>query len=375
MTTPSFFFGNFDFEHHLATAGFHPSAKLLERNAELATSWLSLADDGDYVWCPLRSGTSFERFLQQIADQGLPRIRLVCDLSEVPADVEFVPWGWTQALRGLVARRQWLGRAPEIDVVREVNSRHFSYELETRCRMGLPGSSAVRELARLESAVEQAKTVSPRVILKANWGMSGRERMVVDGPLTEVVLAWVQRRLLSQGVVFVEPWVSHQEEVGIQVHIPEHGASQLVGVTRLISDDKGQYRGSVFALSPAEETEFHERWRLAIEMALEVADRLRHRGYFGPLGIDAMRYQSSAGTIALRPLQDINARWTMGRLSLGWRRFLQPGEWGLWWQGRDDWETAAESFPKEPRRVITVPNPLMTDAHLAFVSRVIIFGE
>ena len=32
----------------------------------------------------------------------------------------------------------------------------------------------------------------------------------------------------------------------------------------------------------------------------------------------------------LRPLQDINARWTMGRLSLGFRSRLAPGDVGAW---------------------------------------------
>jgi hypothetical protein len=74
-------------------------------------------------------------------------------------------------------------------------------------------------------------------------------------------------------------------------------------------------------------------WSSAIDAALRAARRLHGLGYFGPLGIDAMRYRAADGSIRLRSLQDINARWTMGRLSLGWQRCLQPGDTGCWRHG------------------------------------------
>jgi hypothetical protein len=71
-------------------------------------------------------------------------------------------------------------------------------------------------------------------------------------------------------------------------------------------------------------------WQPAIEIARRAAVELQQLGYFGPLGIDAARYRNQDGDLCLRPLQDINARYTFGRLSLGWRRWLQPGECGSW---------------------------------------------
>ncbi|MCA9082192.1 MAG: hypothetical protein KDA58_16640, partial [Planctomycetaceae bacterium] len=45
-------------------------------------------------------------------------------------------------------------------------------------------------------------------------------------------------------------------------------------------------------------------------------------------GIDAMRYRDRSGDLRIRPLQDINARYTMGRIALNWaHRFGQPGRW------------------------------------------------
>jgi len=99
-----------------------------------------------------------------------------------------------------------------------------------------------------------------------------------------------------------------------------------VGVTPLLVDRSGVYRGSRFGC-PAHEL---EEWQPAVEIAMRVAGRLQSLGYFGPLGIDAMRYRDNTGEIRLRPLQDLNARYTMGRLALGFVRLLPLGWCGSW---------------------------------------------
>jgi hypothetical protein len=42
------------------------------------------------------------------------------------------------------------------------------------------------------------------------------------------------------------------------------------------------------------------------------------------------RYRDPAGHERLRPLQDLNARFTMGRLTLAWRDWLPAGWSGAW---------------------------------------------
>src|SRR5690606_5718121 len=95
------------------------------------------------------------------------------------------------------------------------------------------------------------------------------------------------------------------------------GDVSFLGVTPLFTRPNGSYLGNGFVDDPNLLT----TWREAIETGREVAAEVAAEGYFGPLGIDAMRHRTDDGEIRVRALQDLNARYTMGRLALGLRRF------------------------------------------------------
>ncbi len=123
-------------------------------------------------------------------------------------------------------------------------------------------------------------------------------------------------------MVCVEPWLERIQEAGVQWELfGGERPPELQGVTPLISDERGQYRGSVFR--PIEEE--LAIWEESVAVSRRAADCIADAGYFGPLGIDAMLYRDGEGGVRHRPLQDINARWTMGRISLGWRERPAPG--------------------------------------------------
>ncbi|OYW14505.1 MAG: hypothetical protein B7Z55_15710, partial [Planctomycetales bacterium 12-60-4] len=123
------FVGNFDFEHGLAMPGKVLSRHLWRINAELATSWLAIADDGDEIWTPEPIP---EEYWQGLAADGLPMVRGVAE--PIPHDgQELIPWGWTSALQKLSA-----SPVPSMSVVRAVNSRRWSAARETEWHVGLP---------------------------------------------------------------------------------------------------------------------------------------------------------------------------------------------------------------------------------------------
>lgn len=359
------FFGNFHFESELSAArGWTPAASLWRISAERAPSWIALAEEGDLIWTPEPIADSFWKSL---AEQGLPRGRSV---SEPPADdFELIPWGWSPRTRLLGGRAS----PPTDEAVRLGNSREWSFELERQLGVALPGAARIGRIEEIADVVRRSasqfgeRESEHAWVIKANFGMAARERVLGRGSvLTPANESWLQRRLQSDGAVFFEPWLPRRAEVGIQWSLPKPGLGQptLQGITPLLTDKQGGYRGSEFSLDaivPAE-------WQSAVDVSQQAARHLQQLGYFGPLGIDAAIYEDSTGRAIARPLQDINARYTMGRLALGFRGLLRPGERGVWQHGRRD------EWPGDVTREIDLTPSLIGDAPPTHSSRVLIRG-
>lgn len=329
---PRLFLGNFEFEHRLAAPGRQLPAKLQRLNAELATSWLAIADDGDFLWTPEPIDP---KFFDEATTNGLPRVLPIASLQDVPAGVECIPWGWTDDIRKLCDSHGWIRNDPPDHAVRAANSRRLSSELEQEWRVGLPFSGEATSLDQIERYIALHDNDS-RWVIKAEFGMSGRERLLGTGVPQGADRSWIEKRLQANGIVFFEPWVSKISEVGIQIDIPREGDPRLLEVVPMIADERGQYSGSHLPAVVKEQTHIVLRpseWGLAIDIALQAARRIQDLGYFGPLGIDAMQFQDENGQRHVRPLQDINARYTMGRLSLGFRKLLNKYVAAEWLHG------------------------------------------
>ncbi|MEC7556080.1 MAG: hypothetical protein VYA32_02830 [Planctomycetota bacterium] len=132
-------------------------------------------------------------------------------------------------------------------------------------------------------------------------------------------------RLEQDGMVQVEPVLPVVAEFGIQYDVVATGKVILRGVTELLTTKSGAYRGT--RIVRGDDVAI---WGLSdvVEMLEPVVIQVAETGYTGPLGIDSMRYESGEGELAWRPVQDINARYTMGRCALEWSGELPVGTRG-----------------------------------------------
>ena len=332
-----FFYGNFDFEDQLRSEVNRP-ARVERLLLELASSWLAVADAGDRIWCP---GKLPEEFLASLSQWGLPADIFVSEVRDIPAGMELVPWGWSLAAVEFGEQHGLVVEAPPLDVVRLANSREYSVPREEPPDDDSDFATLCRTLGEVLACVERLPATTAWVI-KANWSHAARERILGRGPMiSNADIQWVKQRLARDGVVCWEPWLQREAEIGIQWSIPRGGPPQLVAITELLVDARGQYAGTralargigFQPVMTAQHVPKNDRleayptktltlpeWALPVAEATRPAvEDLAQRGYFGPVGIDAMRYIHPDWNFPrTRPLQDINARWTMGRLALGW---------------------------------------------------------
>lgn len=301
-----------------------PSVTVRQLSEDLAFIWVLVARQGDLIWAPRlpRCG-----FFEEMASRGLAPVQAVNSERSIGRPIEICPWGWTDAVRRWASKNGWSHDAPAENVVRELNSRRFSTALESQWNCQLDGQCLIESVDRLAAVLRRLPKECDRWCLKAEFAMSARERILGRGSKpTEQTINWVRKRIAATGCVYLEPWVERIDEVGLQITVPRTGAPILEGITPLLTDSLGSYLGSRIAPEPA----LDECWSPAVEVGLRLAARVQDMGYFGPIGIDAVRYRDSSREIRLRPLQDVNARFTMGRLSLGLRRLLNPGESASW---------------------------------------------
>ena len=327
--------GNFDFEHHLGRFGPRTLPASVQRpNAERAYSLVTIAQPRDFVWAVELPEPKYQRHLVEI---GLPDVRFVGNALDVPAGTALRPWGWSSDVKSWGPPNGWRCDCPDTAVVATANSREFSSSLEREWNVGLPHARTVRSLPEFHDAVDRAMQQSAAWVVKANFGMSARQRVLGRGsPPSPQATQWVRKQLAQNAAVYFEPWVERVEELGLQFTIPPTGEPILEGITPLLTDSLGTYRGSRLDRTSCQHATVDEIAE-ALETATHAAQRIQQLGYFGPLGIDAMLYRTPDGQTHWRPLQDINARLTMGRLALGLERLVRETEHASWlhlrWSG------------------------------------------
>ncbi|MEZ6127124.1 MAG: hypothetical protein R3C59_00415 [Planctomycetaceae bacterium] len=348
-----YFYPNLTFEDELQNLTARPTAAAQQTVHELApvVSLLANADDTILLSAVPREADvpkslRHARFVNRssLASDSVIAGARHSSASGSPRHVDggqtLVPWGWTPAARSVAAL---IGMPddfiPAEAAVQQVNGRRFAARhdpvfTDHHCEFPF-GQNSFGQLCRTVSEYETAgqrlcSVGIDRWVVKPQISHAGRNRLLVTGTHRNAQQSgWLTKHLKHPDGVYVEPWVTVREECGMQFEIgaAAHGGQiRLVGVTQLMNDPMGRYLGSVIR----NDTVLEERWSAVIQHGFSVCRAVQQAGYFGPLGIDAFRYDCGCGRTVVRPCNDINARLTMGRVALSLRKELLPGEIGLW---------------------------------------------
>jgi len=181
-----------------------------------------------------------------------------------------------------------------------------------------------------------AESQDASAMVKAPFGTAGRQVRQVRAlkELSGPVGGWIQNILSSQGAIVVEHRLEKVCDLSIQIEVKEEGI-QLLEVRHFITGPRNEYRGTYLgakfrSLAPKHARFLHSVFNEWREFVRDAGLRLREEGYRGPAGIDALMWSDKTGNFKIKPMVEINPRWTMGRVALELEKQLAPGVSALW---------------------------------------------
>jgi hypothetical protein len=180
-----------------------------------------------------------------------------------------------------------------------------------------------------------------RVVVKAEYSAAGQGALRLWEPeVLPAHMRWLARALDNGNSLVVEPWLEREMDFSVQLEMEPRGL-RLCGYTGLVNDLKGQFlanwaepdysqclpigAGKLLG-KRTQASGFLERYYIQIFSILEA--ELQRVGFLGPISIDALVYRTQVGECRLKPVVEINPRFTMGRVTLALMKHVCPGSCG-----------------------------------------------
>jgi hypothetical protein len=197
----------------------------------------------------------------------------------------------------------------------------------------------------LAEALDAIATIRERghhkIVVKEALGLAGSNAMRLFEPeILETHRRWISNAFANGGQLVVEPWLERELDFSVQLEMADEGL-KLCGYTGLINDARGQFQANValpghqkkipanlIALFPEPPDIAQRLHALFAEIFDLLEEELRRANFFGPIGIDAFAYRDASEKIRLKPIVEINPRYTMGRLTVELMKHVAPGSRG-----------------------------------------------
>lgn len=339
--TPNVFWFNPGAEESLVPSRGAPTRAAQEVERDLAILPAYLARREDLVIVPSAPPTEFLTAMLE-AGIALPEIVSADRVREIASRKlhELRPWARTPDAQGVVEQ---LGSAmantsPSL-FSKATHAAFLRSLIESSQNEMLCDGDCVGEAVSSVDEVQSwlGETGFKECVIKAPYSTAGRDRLVrrTGEELSEKEQGWIEETVQRQGAVVIEPWLERVIDFSVHYDLDGEGRLRRRGLVVMENTKKGQFRSATVAerftdfLDEAMRRAFFaggsRRGRLIelLEDELEpaLAELLAKHEYGGPLGVDAFLYRDAAEAVRLKPVVEINPRYTMGRVALEMARF------------------------------------------------------
>jgi uncharacterized ferritin-like protein (DUF455 family) len=173
-------------------------------------------------------------------------------------------------------------------------------------------------------------------MVKAPYGTSGRQvrRIQSVSELGGPAGGWIENTIAQQGGIVVERALNKLCDLSIQMVVTGQKI-QILEARKFITGKQNEYRGTYLGSKlqgfAPDELRFVQLiladWR---NLVRDLGYRLQKAGYQGPAGVDALLWRNDKNELRIKPVVELNPRWTMGRVALELEKHLMPGVSAVW---------------------------------------------
>jgi uncharacterized ferritin-like protein (DUF455 family) len=181
-----------------------------------------------------------------------------------------------------------------------------------------------------------------KIVIKESLGLAGSNAIRLFEPeILETHRRWITSAVENGRQLVVEPWLDRVLDFSVQLEMAGDGL-KLCGYTGLLNDAKGQFQGNtaapghqkkipanLLALFPEPPDIAQRLHALYADIFALLEAELRRADFLGPLGVDAFAYRDVDGKILLKPVVEINPRYTMGRVTVELMKHVASGSRGV----------------------------------------------
>ena len=358
--------------------GFAPRAdvRALQRDLEILPAFLCHRDDVVLMHRP-----PSREHRRKLLDVGLevPECEALTPDGCLSADSlqrqrklnELRPWAWCPQSAALMMPLN----PPEVAdrwnaAIRQLYAKDWQVE-----NLGIESTVCRNQKELVQAAATLAAMGHAEGVAKAPFGAAGQKNQKFSTADPVTLQPWATRMMAHQGAVVVEPWLDRVLDFSVQ-YDSAPSALHRVGFVQLQNDRRGQFQacvaGSKFCrgLSP-EITRFLMNGALSLyekEIPEKLIPLLSGAKYVGPVGIDAFVHRMADGTLALRPVVEMNPRFTMGRLTWELMRRVAAGR-------TVRFELIRSAQPHEKIQELESTNPPVFDPNSKLLSGCVVLNE
>ncbi len=331
---------------------WQPNRLLQKMEEDLGTLPLFFARPNDVVLVKKIPPPEFLSTLQKI-NITPPRF---LQLNEVIKNTDFIsqpknrllPWGWSPAAHRLVEplkpscseKFQTSPVANWKPEYREIYSKKFALELLKKLLPELPPEKIlppqlIPTVCYTKPEIEKCIKRWGKIMVKAPWSSSGRGlQKVTKTPVAEKVWEKLLGIINEQGYAIVEPLLGKVLDLAFEFEL-KNGKVTYLGISRFLTDEKGQYQGNSLNGWPQEIdpeiTAFAESLPEMIIKSLVklIESSFLAKYYEGIFGVDTIIFRDEKNNLCVNPCLEINVRQNMGLLSLHLEKLISPNKTGV----------------------------------------------